>query len=58
MITFTALLRGIFELLELESRMASSDYKQFLVFLVYMGFFCPSFYRTEILEKNHREIKS
>ena len=38
MITFTALLRGIFELLELESRMASSDYKQFLVFLVYMGF--------------------
>ena len=38
MTSFTALLRGLFEFLELGSRMASSDYKQFLGFLVYMGF--------------------
>lgn len=39
MITFTVLLRGLFELLELESKLSSSEYKQFLGFLVYMGVF-------------------
>ena len=39
MITFTVLLRGVFELLELGSKLSSSDYKQFLGFLVYMGVF-------------------
>ena len=39
MITFTVLLRGVFELLELESKLSSSEYKQFLGFLVYMGVF-------------------
>ena len=37
--TFTVLLRGLFELLELESKLSSSEYKQFLGFLVYMGVF-------------------
>lgn len=39
MITFTVLLRGLFELLELESKLSSPDYKQFLGFLVCMGVF-------------------
>lgn len=39
MITFTVLLRGLFELLELESKLSSSEYKQFLGFLIYMGVF-------------------
>lgn len=39
MITFTVLLRGVFELLELGSKLSSSEYKQFLGFLVYMGVF-------------------
>lgn len=39
MITFTVLLRGLFELLELESKLSSSEYKQFLGFLVCMGVF-------------------
>ena len=39
MITFTVLLRGLFELLELESKLSSSEYKQSLGFLVYMGVF-------------------
>lgn len=39
MISCTVLLRGLFELLELESKLSSSEYKQFLVFLVYMGVF-------------------
>lgn len=39
MITFTVLLRGLFELLELESKLSSSEYKRFLGFLVYMGVF-------------------
>ena len=39
MITFTVLLRGLFVLLELESKLSSSEYKQFLGFLVYMGVF-------------------
>ena len=39
MITFTVLLRGLFVLLELESKLSSSEYKQFLGFLIYMGVF-------------------
>lgn len=39
MITFTVLLRGLFELLKLESKLSSSEYKQFLGFLVCMGVF-------------------
>ena len=39
MITFTVLLRGLFELLELESKLSSPDYKQFLGFWVCMGVF-------------------
>lgn len=39
MITFTVLLRGLFELLELESKLSSHDYKRFLGFLVCMGVF-------------------
>lgn len=39
MIICTVLLRGLFELLELESKLSSSEYKQFLGFLVYMGVF-------------------
>ena len=31
--------RGVFELLELGSKLSSSEYKQFLGFLVYMGVF-------------------
>ena len=58
MITFTALLRGIFELLELESRMASSDYKQFLVFLVYMGFFVLLFTGQKYWKKITERLKA
>ena len=36
---FSVLLRGLFELLELESKLSSSEYKQFLGFLVCMGVF-------------------
>ena len=43
MITFTVLLRGLFELLELESKLSSSGYKQFLGFLVCMGVFALLF---------------
>ncbi len=39
MISCTVLLREVFELLELESKLSSPDYKQFLGFLVYMGVF-------------------
>ena len=39
MITFTVLLRGLFELLELESKLSSSEHKRFLGFLVCMGVF-------------------
>ena len=58
MITFTVLLRGLFELLELESKLSSSEYKQFLGFLVYMEIFVLLFTGgkywkriTEILKK-------
>ena len=57
MITFTVLLRGLFELLELESKLSSSEYKQFLGFLVCMGVFVLLFKRAEILEKDRRDIK-
>ena len=36
MISCTVLLREVFELLKLESKLSSSEYKQFLGFLVYM----------------------
>ena len=39
MITFTVLLREVSKLLELESKLSSSEYKQFLGFLVCMGVF-------------------
>lgn len=58
MITFTALLRGLFELLELESRMASSDYKQFLGFLVYMGFFVLLFTGQKYWKKITERLKA
>ena len=39
MISCTVLLREVFELLKLESKLSSSEYKQFLGFLVCMGVF-------------------
>lgn len=58
MTSFTALLRGLFEFLELGSRMASSDYKQFLGFLVYMGFLVLLFTGQKYWKKITERLKA
>ena len=58
MTSFTALLRGLFEFLELGSRMASSDYKQFLGFLVYMGFLVLLFTGQKYWKKITETLKA
>ena len=57
MITFTVLLRGLFELLELASKLSSSDYKQFLGFLVYMGVFVLLFKGLKYWKKIVKALK-
>ena len=57
MITFTVLLRGLFELLELESKLSSSEYKQFLGFLVYMGVFVLLFIGQKYWKKIVEALK-
>mgnify|MGYP000859948659 CR=1 FL=1 len=58
MTSSTALLRGLFEFLELGSRMASSDYKQFLGFLVYMGFLVLLFTGQKYWKKITETLKA
>lgn len=58
MTSFTALLRGLFEFLELGSRMASSDYKQFLGFWVYMGFLVLLFTGQKYWKKITERLKA
>lgn len=58
MISFTVLLRGVFNLLELESKLSSSEYKQFLVFLVYMGFLVLLFPGQKYWKKITERLKA
>lgn len=58
MISFTVLLRGVFNLLELESKLSSSEYKQFLVFLVYMGVFVLLFTGQKYWKKITETLKA
>ena len=58
MTSFTALLRGLFEFLELGSRMASSDYKQFIGFWVYMGFLVLLFTGQKYWKKITERLKA
>lgn len=57
MITFTVLLREVSKLLELESKLSSSEHKRFLGFLVYMGVFVLLFKGQKYWKKIVESLK-
>ena len=57
MITFTVLLREVSKLLELESKLSSSEHKRFLRFLVYMGVFVLLFKGQKYWKKIVESLK-
>lgn len=58
MISCTVLLREVFELLKLESKLSSSEYKQFLGFLVYMEIFVLLFKGEKYWKKITEIVKA